>query len=299
MVDQGKYGRDWDEEELDLIVADYFAMLDDAVSGRPLVKLHHAKALSQQIGRTVGSVGQKYGNISAVLTELGMPKLNGFGSRPNYQEAIFSALERHLDQNPAAWDIGMPLRDSLRAQATEQPTYGSGVSEPSTAFEPAPLLMTSAPPLGAERPRRPVGLSRLVRKFDPAARDQRNRQLGLLGEERIFHHERARLIAHDRADLATKVEWTSQERGDGAGYDIRSFDPMDGRERLIEVKATRGGPSTDFFLTRTECEVAQERPDAWRLYRVHSLPVRPEFFVLAPPLETAVVLTPEAWRASF
>ena len=35
------------------------------------------------------------------------------------------------------------------------------------------------------------------------------------------------------------------------------------------------------------------------LYRVHSLPVRPEFFVLAPPLESAVVLTPEAWRASF
>lgn len=108
MVDQGKYGRDWDEEELDLIVADYFAMLDDAVSGRPLVKLHHAKALSQRIGRTVGSVGQKYGNISAVLTELGVRKLNGFGSRPNYQEAIFSALERHLDQHPAAWDIGMP-----------------------------------------------------------------------------------------------------------------------------------------------------------------------------------------------
>ncbi|WP_235362880.1 protein NO VEIN domain-containing protein [Brevundimonas diminuta] len=39
--------------------------------------------------------------------------------------------------------------------------------------------------------------------------------------------------------MARKVEWTSQEHGDGAGYDIRSFDPA-GREWLIEVKATRG-----------------------------------------------------------
>lgn len=297
MADNGKHGRDWDDEELDLIVADYFDMLEAAASGRPLVKAHHAQALSRQIGRTVGSVGQKYGNISTVLTELGMPKVNGFGNRPNYQGAIFLALERYLDRTPAAWDIGMPMVELT--QATQPPSYGSGVAEPATEFVPAPLLMTQPPPRGADRPKRPAGLARLVRKFDPAARDERNRQLGLIGEKHIFAHECASLIAHDRADLARKVEWTSQERGDGAGYDIRSFDPTNGRERLIEVKATRGGPSTDFFLTRTEREVAQERSDVWRLYRVHTLPVKPEFFVLTPPLESAVMLTPEAWRASF
>lgn len=299
MADSGKHGRDWDDEELDLIVADYFAMLDAATSGRPLVKAHHAQALSRQIGRTVGSVGQKYGNISTVLTELGMPKLSGFGNRPNYQNAIFLALERYLDQNPAAWDIGMARVEPAFMPPLQSPSYGSGVSEPAAEFVSASLLMTQPPPRGAERPKRPTGLARLVRKFDPAARDERNRELGRMGEKRILEHECAQLIAHDRADLARKVEWTSEERGDGAGYDIRSFDPTNGHERLIEVKATRGGPTTDFFLTRTECEVAQERPDVWRLYRVHTLPVRPEFFVLTPPLESAVVLTPEAWRASF
>ena len=63
------------------------------------------------------------------------------------------------------------------------------------------------------------------------------RALGKLGEEHVFHHERARLIAHDRPDLARRIEWTSQERGDGAGYDIRSFDPT-GAERLIEERDT-------------------------------------------------------------
>ncbi|KQS53901.1 hypothetical protein ASG17_13150 [Brevundimonas sp. Leaf363] len=94
----------------------------------------------------------------------------------------------------------------------------------------------------------------------PSPKHHRNRALGLLGEEHVFHHERARLIAADRSDLARKIEWTSQERGDGAGYDIRSFDPS-GAERLIEVKATRGGPTTPFYLTRTEREVSQERPE--------------------------------------
>lgn len=114
----------------------------------------------------------------------------------------------------------------------------------------------------------------------------------------MYHDERARLIASDRADLARKVEWTSQERGDGAGYDIRSFDPS-GVERLIEVKATRGGPSTPFFLTRTEREVSQERPDHWRLYRVHDLSAEPGVFVLPPPLEQSVSLEAETWRARF
>ena len=301
MADTSKHGSDWDGEELDLIVSDYFAMLGDAVSGRPLVKAHHAKALSQQIGRTVGSVGQKYGNISAVLTELGMPKLSGFGSRPNYQGAIFLALERYLDAHPAAWDMGMPLAAAAFREASDSPIRTFVVEEPATIFESesGQLPMTDPPPLGTARLKRPEGLARLVRKFDPAGRDQRNRQLGRMGEERIFHHERAHLIAHGRADLARKIEWTSEERGDGAGYDIRSFSPQDGSERLIEVKATRGGPSTDFFLTRTECEVSQERPEAWRLYRVHTLPIRPELFVLEPPLDRAVILSPESWRASF
>jgi hypothetical protein len=145
---------------------------------------------------------------------------------------------------------------------------------------------------------RPEGLARLVRKYDPAARDHRNRVLGKFGEEQVFHHERARLIAADRPDLARRIEWTSQERGDGAGYDIRSFDPT-GAERLIEVKATRGGPTTPFYLTRTEREVSLEHPSAWRLYRLHDLSAAPGLFVLPPPLEASVRLEAEGWKATF
>lgn len=178
-----------------------------------------------------------------------------------------------------------------------------GVAESAPEFDLAdrshpPLTLTEVPPPGPPRTPRPEGLTRLVRKYDPAARDHRNRALGKLGEEHVFHHERARLIAHDRPDLARRIEWTSQERGDGAGYDIRSFDPS-GAERLIEVKATRGGPTTPFWLTRTEREVSMKRPNDWRLYRLHDLSAAPGLFVLPPPLEASVRLEAETWRAGF
>lgn len=52
------------------------------------------------------------------------------------------------------------------------------------------------------------------------------------------------------------------------GYDIRSFDP-DGAERFIEVKTTRGGPRTDFFLSRNERAFSQKEPERFRLYRLY------------------------------
>jgi hypothetical protein len=90
----------------------------------------------------------------------------------------------------------------------------------------------------------------------------------------------------------------ASEDGDGAGYDVLSFDES-GRERLIEVKTTNGAARTPFFLTRNERELAMERPTDWRIYRVHLFAKNPLIFTISPPLEGAVILRPETWRASF
>src|SRR3546814_13870201 len=92
---------------------------------------------------------------------------------------------------------------------------------------------------------------RRVRKVDPGARDERKRQWGRRGEERVFHRERELLIAAGGEDLARKVEWTSQERGDGAGYDIASFTP-EGASRRIEVTTTNGPAQTPFYMSENE-----------------------------------------------
>jgi hypothetical protein len=106
------------------------------------------------------------------------------------------------------------------------------------------------------------------------------------------------LVTAERADLVRKVRWVSAEDGDGAGYDILSFDPS-GRERLIEVKTTNGSARTPFFLSRNEREVAAARAESWRLYRVHWFAQAPRIFTIAPPLESALHLRTETWRASF
>ena len=110
--------------------------------------------------------------------------------------------------------------------------------------------------------------------------------------------ERRRLAQAGRLDLAGRVRWVSQEDGDGAGYDILSFDGA-GRERLIEVKTTCGVKTTPFFLTSNERSLADERPADFRLYRLYEFAQAPKLFKLRSPLQQAILLEPATYRASF
>src|SRR5258708_2451514 len=100
MAGEVKLGAHWQDDELDAIVADYFDMLADELSGRPYVKSRHNAALMARIGRTHRSVEFKHQNISAVLDDLGMPWISGYRPKPNYQNAIFEAIDRYLTQHP-------------------------------------------------------------------------------------------------------------------------------------------------------------------------------------------------------
>lgn len=290
-------GDDWREEELDLIVDTYFAILNAIPTAQRGFKAEAKRALDAKIGRGVGSIDFKLGNLSYIATQIGLPALPGFAPAPKAQKgSIYSAFERYISAHPevlsdeAYLDLGLAAGGPLGGGP-------SGCKLPKGALQ-GVLPVEPVPSVTGSDTFRPEDLVRLIRKFDPARRDHRNRVLGRLGEQRVLAHEIARLTGAGRMDLAKRVEWTADTRGDGAGYDIRSFEP-DGSDLLIEVKATKGGPTTDFFLTKTEIEVSAERPDAWRLYRLHSLPVDPRLFVIPPPLERMVALTPETWRARF
>ena len=54
MVDQSKIGTDWSSDELDAIVADYFAMLEAQDAGQPFVKAQRARALDVILPRFSG-----------------------------------------------------------------------------------------------------------------------------------------------------------------------------------------------------------------------------------------------------
>lgn len=271
-------GSDWSDREIELIVADYFDMLRLERAGEPYVKAERNRALQDLIHRSRGSIEFKYQNISAVLLKLGMDWIAGYKPMANYQKALIGGIERYLDRSI---DVLVPT----------PPAIIPGVAEDD-------VLFCEAPPQITLNQRDPESLARLVKKFDPAARDAQNRALGKRGEERAFFSERSRLKAEGRADLASKVRWISEEQGDGAGYDILSFDRR-GRERLLEVKTTVGGGVTPFFLSENERLLSAERPDEFRLLRLYDFNRRPKAFELVPPLDHAVILRPTVYRASF
>jgi Domain of unknown function (DUF3883) len=268
--------RNWTSEELDLIVSDYFLMLNDEAAGIPFNKAEHNRLLRSKIDRTGGSIEFKHQNISAVLQQLGLPRIKGYLPATNYQKAIIAAIDRYLSQNPVALHPEMAL---------------NGFRErPGLFVETPPMLLPVAP--------RREDIERLVRKFDPVERDFRNRKLGRDGEELVFHFERERLRQLDRSDLVKKIRWVSEEDGDGAGYDILSFDEK-GKERFLEVKTTVGSDITPFYITRNELSFSSERPEAFRLCRVFDFSLRPRMFELAPPLTNFVHLSPLSYEASF
>ncbi|WP_316196944.1 DUF3883 domain-containing protein [Bradyrhizobium sp. SZCCHNS3053] len=274
----------WTDEQNDAIVADYFAMLADDVAGRPYNKAERNRAVQASTGRTRGSIEYKNRNISAVLKGLGEEWIAGYRPAFNFQSSLEVAVARWLDRNPE-W-----LARTTRAAAI---SLGSGYGEPPPLWIGPPPTHSNAPP--------PEELEQMVviaRKYDVGARDARNRALGRAGEERVLAHERSTLLAAGRTDLARQIRWVSDVDGDGAGYDIRSFEP-DGRERLIEVKTTNGWERTPFHITRNELAIAEAYRDDWLLVRLWNFARDPRAFELRPPLEAHVSLMATSYQASF
>lgn len=271
----------WTDTENDLIVADYFQMLKLDVAGSRYNKAEHNRRLQRALGRSHPSIEFKHRNISAVLKGFGEEWIPGYKPAFNFQKSLDDAVDRWLRANPA-W---------LQRQPTLPRTLEMREPEP-LWIGPAPTMSNQPPPQELEQ------MQHIARKFDVAGRDERNRILGRAGEELVLAHERATLKAAGRTDLANSVRWVSEDEGDGAGYDIASFERT-GEERLIEVKTTNGWERTPFHISRNELAVAKERRSQWRLLRLWNFSRGPKAFELAPPLEAHVTLTATAFQASF
>jgi hypothetical protein len=100
-----------------------------------------------------------------------------------------------------------------------------------------------------------------------------------------------------RDDLAQNVVWASRDIGDGVGFDIISFDEMDGSERLIEVKTTAYGKFFPFYVTATELRCSRDIPDQFCLYRVFDFGRSPRLYVLHGALDQLCKIDPVLYRA--
>lgn len=164
---------DWSKSELDVVVGDYFRMLQAEQTGQAFSKAQHRRELMRTIDRTSASIEFKRRNISAVLTLLGLPYLSGYLPAQNYQAALFDSIGNYLALNPDPVPF-IPL--------------------PAVALSESQSLFEGSPPTAkTDKLYKADALQHLIGKFDPAARDQLNRSLGRAGEERIFEFERQQL----------------------------------------------------------------------------------------------------------
>lgn len=271
-------GSIWSDLAVERAVAGYFDLWKQNLSGQNPVKLQKYRQISEATGRSVKSVERKFQNISAVLERIGLPWLPGLAPLRNYQTALIAAVEAIVDD---FWNFelpGKPAKLALSDVIVLFPEQTPQIEQP---------VVSSSPEL-----------ERLARKFDPALRDLRNRKTGLLGEELVYYSEIAKLNQTGRPDLADQVKWVSRDEGDGAGYDIRSFE-TDGTERFYEVKTTVGHRRTPFYLSRNERDFAEQAPDNFRIFRLYEIGRSPRSFLITPPLDTALILEPSVYRASF
>jgi hypothetical protein len=274
--------------EVSLAVADYFEMLRAELTGLPVNKTEHRRNLSPRLeGRSNGSIEFKHQNISAVLVNMGLPYISGYKPRGNYQALLGDGVGRFIEGHPTFFD------ELATTSVLDPPALPSvPTADLRELFEPPPDRIV-VPQFSAEPWR-----SRRGRQIDFARRDAENRRLGRLGEEFVISVERRRLAELGRDDLASKVEWVAQTRGDGLGFDVLSFDERDETDRLVEVKTTGLGKFFPFYVTVNEVRCSEATMAQYHLYRVFDFGQSPRLYALNGPLSSTLRLDPVQYRAS-
>ena len=282
-----RMAEDWSGDEAEAIVADYFAMLRLELLGQPFNKSEHRHRLVPLLNdRSNGSVEFKHQNISAVLIEKGLPYVEGYKPRGNYQSLLSESVDAFLERHPGYFE---PLAEGVKLNPRNAPTI-SDVAIDRLFVQPPEQLTV---PHEQAKP----WLSRRGLKLDFTRRDAENRRLGKLGEQWVVEVERRRLREAGRDDLSAKVEWVAQTCGDGLGFDVLSYDAVVEQECMIEVKTTGLGKFFPFLVTTNEVRCSEDLADRFHLYRVFAFSSQPRLYALPGPLSQSCRLRPALYHA--
>ena len=266
----------WAREEVEATVASYLGMLRAELSGTPYSKTEQRRRLLPLLqSRSEQSIEFKHANISAILIELGFPFISGYKPRSNYQGLLYEVVSEQL--------AGNAVIHKLAAADTEQPATVPTVDDILNALTEPPKSVALKNRVAAPSARYSAA------PVNYLEREANNRSLGLAGEEFVINFERARLIRAGVEKLALRIEHVAKVRGDTAGFDVLSFE-QSGVERLIEVKTTKYGAHTPFFVSRNELEVSETQTKQYHLYRVFEFRARPLLFTLRGALSSTCKL---------
>lgn len=267
-------------------MADYLSMLEAELRGESYSKTEHRRMLRPLLdGRNDRAIDSKHMNISAVLIEMGLPYIEGYRPYRHYQRLLWEVIEGALQGHASLHSAAQESADKTVTAPNVDDILEALVDVPRSE---APGKVREVP---EEEYRSSTG-----RKVDYVAREARNVSLGDAGEQFVLMFERARLRSLGCESLASRVERVAESLGDGVGFDVLSFEP-DGRERFVEVKTTKYGSATPFFVTQPEVRFSAEEADRYRLYRVFSFSKRPRLFELVGSVRESCDLSVRSYVA--
>ena len=279
-----RIGEDWSQAEVDATVASYFDMLMLEASEGHYKKTEFNATLRQHLqDRSKASVELKHQNVSAVLNSMGLPFIPGYKPRSNAQLLLRKSVQKYVLDNA---DLVRKVVDAMEDVKTPSEQQFKAVVVGPPPLESVARLEGTAPRV------------RLPRKVDFAARDESNRKLGRAGEQWVLEFEHQRLLEASLPELVQRVDWVSDRLGDGAGYDILSFDSAV-EERFIEVKTTNGAHGSSFIISRNELDFSKEAGEAFFLYRLFGFRRSPALYFLRGDVSKQLHLEPVDFRASF
>lgn len=276
----------WSWHECEIIVADYFVMLEKEINGEKYNKAAHRRAIQKKLdNRPDGSIERKHQNISAILMEADMPAIDGYKPLLNYQRMLRDVVSAKLAESKS---LEQAMRELSAKSRSDIPAIPDDLS---CLVEPPAMLQAKGSARAAEfdmyRPK----------KVDFVAEQIKNSQLGLQGEKYILQFEKIRLAKAGKEVLSEQVSHVGQDNIN-LGYDIHSYDE-NGKDRFIEVKTTNYGRYTRFYVTKNELKVSEKLARQYHLYRVYLFNEDPPpFYTRQGQIDKNFTLHPSNFTAS-
>jgi len=274
---------DWTREEVELIVSEYFEMLSKEQLGITFNKSEVRRRILPLLkNRSNGSIEFKNRNISAVLARIGQPYIKGYVPAYNYQkqlleDAVFSYIQKKPEAENAfkifAESIPSPKALTFDQMLEDMPTMAPAFQEPELIYG-SPI------------------------KVNYLELEQRNQKVGQMGESIALDYERWRLAKAGQEGLADKIEWVSQTKGDGLGFDILSKN-TNGTDRYIEVKSTKLTKEAPFYFSTLEYDFSKRNRSNFFLYRVFNLKDNPKLFIANGAYDEFCNMRPTQFKGFF
>lgn len=138
-------------------------------------------------------------------------------------------------------------------------------------------------------------------KIDFLKKAETNAKVGLHGEQLAIEYERKRLASIGLTEYVDKIKWMSIET-DSAGYDIESFDLINGKVKpiKIEVKSTMSKVDREFFVSIGEVMASNKYKDSYFVYRIyHIRSIHPKIYRVSGPIEENFAIDPVTFLARY